>query len=1178
MPANHSSRFRPSHWILLCGAVIAGSLLPVSIAGATELPTAAITPEAPAHLYWINNGTNAIGKSNINGTGINQSFITEDAEEPAAIAVSGPYIYRTNTNNDSIIRETREGTERDENFITGAEGSVSIAVNNSYIYWANGGNDKIGRAKIDGTEVNKNFITGASEPNVLAIDSSHIYWANYGENSIGRANLDGSEVEQSFITGDGLTYGIAVNGSYIYWSDTVHKTIARASLNGSNVEDDFITGADFPLGVALDGSNIYWGNLTNGGGTGSIARANIDGTEANENFITGANRVYDVAIGTEPVLNFGNQGINTGPTASQEFTLTNTSSVDLHISSLTPVAISGVNAEEFNITSDACSGVTVAPGGTCTVAADFSPTSLGEATATLTFTDDASDSPQTATLTGTGTGTLVNTVPPTIIDETSGNAYRAGDTLSASTGTWTGTAPITYAYQWETCNASGGECSDVAVGGTSSTYTLTEADVGLSAFPKTIKAVITASNEANNGVSAETSPQEVSATEPEFTGQPTIPSYAIVGETLTVTGFTVSAIPAPTVSYQWYVGRAYSGTPIAGATHVSYEVTSEDLGDEIYVVVSASNEAYAGGSDVGAGTDSTHPITTTFSAPENLQPPGVFDVTHAGAFKSGDSLTASAGIWVGEEPITYKYQWTLYEGSTIVGTICGVTSSCTLSEADVGTAASPRSVYVIVTAENIGGAESGSSIKNRISAIPASVTQTPTITGSPVVGQTLTVGNVAVAGSPTPTVSYEWSRCASSSSGPQCTNIAGAAASTYTPTAADIGDEIVAVVIADNSAYYGGADVGSQTAFTSEVTPAVVAPVNTTPPTITDQTSAGAFKVGDELVATTGTWTGSPTPTYTYQWQLCLANGSNCTNIAGARSETYTIADADVGHQIQVRVKAENSVSEEEAASGVTPEVKASKKETPVAPVTPVTPTEVPKITTASEQGKTEAHTEAPHKVCTKSALVLTEALADGHMVTIKGVAALGLNGDTVLIKGMWNGKVVKTGPIKITVHHGAFTVNAPLPPRGILHTNRARYIAVISGVATSNDLKVTRRLQINQQAIKIEGEIKGIQYNNATGVSIKGRVTGYLTKPRAPLYLTEYNPAECNAKPKIVGAYRLGKHGHFAIHFVPSTNPAPIVYRLQTEVAAGSKGKVAGETFSAPLPLNVAPLPSNDR
>jgi virginiamycin B lyase len=1175
MPANHSSRFRPSHWILLCGAVIAGSLLPVSIAGATELPTASIAPEAPQHLYWPNNGSNAIGKSSIDGTEINQSFITEDAEESAAIVVMGSYIYRTNAQDDSIIRETREGAERDENFITGTEGPLSIAVNNSYIYWTNVGDSTIGRAKIDGTEVNQTFITGASEPNVLAIDTSHIYWGNYGENSIGRANLDGSGVEQNFITGDGHTYGIAANGSHLYWSDTNHKTIARADLNGSNVEDSFITGAYFPLGVALDGSYIYWANLTNGGGTGSIARASIDGTEANENFITGANRPYGVAIGTEPGYSFGNQEINTGPTASQEFTLTNTSGVDLHVSGLTPVALSGVDAEEFNIASDACSGTTIVPGGTCKVAADFSPTHTGEATATLTFTDDAGNSPQTATLTGTGTSTLVNTVSPTITDETEGNAYRAGDTLSASTGTWTGATPITYAYQWETCNASGGECSDVVSGGTSSTYTLTEADVGLISSPKTIKTVITASNEVNSGVSAETSPQEVSATEPEFTGQPTIPSYAIVGETLTVTGFTVSAIPAPTVFYQWYVGRAYSGTPIEGATHASYEVTSEDLGDEIYVVVSASNEAYAGGVDSGDGTDSTHPITTTFSAPENLQVPRVFDVTHTGAFESGDSLAALAGIWTGEEPITYKYQWSLYEGSTIVGTICGITSTCTLTEADVGTAASPRSVYVTVTAENIGGTESSSSIKNRISAVPASVTQTPTITGSPVVGQTLTVSNVAVAGSPTPTVSYEWSRCASSSSGPQCTNIAGAAASTYTPTDADIGDEIVAVVIADNSAYYGGADEGFQTAFTNEVTPAAVAPVNTAPPTITDQTSAGVFKVGDELVATTGTWTGSPTPTYTYQWQLCEADGSNCTNIVGATNETYTVADADVGHQIQVRVKAENSVSDGVAASGVTPQVKASKEETSVPPVTP---TEVSKITTTPEQGKAEVHTEAPQKVCTKSALVLTEALADGHMVTIKGVAALGLNGDTVLIKGVWNGKVVKTGPVTITVRHGAFVANTPLPPRDVLHANRVRYIAVIPGVATSNNLKVTRRLQINQQAIKIEGEINGIQYNNATRVSIKGRVTGYLTKPRAPLYLTEYNPAECNAKPKIVGTYRLGKHGHFAIHFVPSTNPAPIVYRLQTEVAAGPKGKVAGETFSAPLPLNVAPLPSTDR
>ena len=76
-----------------------------------------------------------------------------------------------------------------------------------------------------------------------------------------------------------------------------------------------------------------------------------------------------------------------------------------------------------------------------------------------------------------------NTTPPAI-----SGTPQTGSQLSASTGTWAGTAPITYAYQWSRCDTNGGSCSDVT-GATSQTYTLQQVDVGT-----TLRVKVTASN------------------------------------------------------------------------------------------------------------------------------------------------------------------------------------------------------------------------------------------------------------------------------------------------------------------------------------------------------------------------------------------------------------------------------------------------------------------------------------------------------------------------------------------------------------------------------------------------------------------------------------------------------------------------------------------------------------
>ncbi|HEX4187043.1 MAG TPA: hypothetical protein VHY83_04010, partial [Solirubrobacteraceae bacterium] len=71
-------------------------------------------------------------------------------------------------------------------------------------------------------------------------------------------------------------------------------------------------------------------------------------------------------------------------------------------------------------------------------------------------------------------GPPVSTAAPTI----SGTPLD-GQVLSASTGSWGGTGPFTYSYQWRSCPLLTGECTDVA-GATGPTYTVQPLDVSTS--------------------------------------------------------------------------------------------------------------------------------------------------------------------------------------------------------------------------------------------------------------------------------------------------------------------------------------------------------------------------------------------------------------------------------------------------------------------------------------------------------------------------------------------------------------------------------------------------------------------------------------------------------------------------------------------------------------------------
>ena len=208
----------------------------------------------------------------------------------------------------------------------------------------------------------------------------------------------------------------------------------------------------------------------------------------------------------------------------------------------------------------------------------------------------------------------------------------------------------------------------------------------------------------------------------------------------------------------------------------------------------------------------------------------------------------------------------------------------------------------------------------------------PTIAGTTTTGSPLTVSSSGSWSGDTPmTYTYVWERCDSSGNG--CVNIAGATASTYTLQLADVGHTLIVAVTAHNST--GAATkVSSKTAVVTGATP----PANTALPSI-----SGSATVTSTATAANGTWTGTSPISYAYQWERCDASGGTCANIAGATSQTYVVASADLGHTLRVAVNATNGGGGAQAISPATAVV------TLGAPVNTVRPV----VTGTAKQGQT---------------------------------------------------------------------------------------------------------------------------------------------------------------------------------------------------------------------------------
>src|SRR5258708_35801251 len=80
--------------------------------------------------------------------------------------------------------------------------------------------------------------------------------------------------------------------------------------------------------------------------------------------------------------------------------------------SITGIVISGLNHGDFAQTNDC--GTTVAVGASCTFSVTFTPTAIGNRSAAVSITDNATGSPQQVSLAGTGFGPMVTLNPTSL--------------------------------------------------------------------------------------------------------------------------------------------------------------------------------------------------------------------------------------------------------------------------------------------------------------------------------------------------------------------------------------------------------------------------------------------------------------------------------------------------------------------------------------------------------------------------------------------------------------------------------------------------------------------------------------------------------------------------------------------------------------------------------------------
>ncbi|MGH2853298.1 MAG: amidase domain-containing protein, partial [Solirubrobacteraceae bacterium] len=351
-----------------------------------------------------------------------------------------------------------------------------------------------------------------------------------------------------------------------------------------------------------------------------------------------------------------------------------------------------------------------------------------------------------------------------------------------------------------------------------------------------------------------------------------------------------------------------SNTVLASGSSPSYTLTSEDLGHEIEIVMTAT--AWRADEAVAVDSDTVDVYTHVVEVP----PTDDTAPTVTGETPAGSQLTAHVGTWHGGGgTLSYSYQWQTCNSS---GEACTDISAATSSTYTTSSSDDGDTLRVRITAANQGASTSATSAPSETitaASTPAN-TSLPSISGEAKDLQTLTASHGEWSGSAPLTYAYQWFSCSAEG---ECSEVPGAIDTTYQAEEGDVGNTLKVQVTATNAA-------GSSTVTSSATTTvaAVAAPVDLTLPSIT---LLGTAAPGAQITTDGGSWQNIATAplrtALTYQWQCCEVGGGGCENIAEGVQRTYNVGSEDGGHRLRVIVTAQNESGRASSASQLSPTI-----------------------------------------------------------------------------------------------------------------------------------------------------------------------------------------------------------------------------------------------------------------